>query len=112
MGEVAEGVLLPFAIAYAGCLRVGIFGNLVEVAAELSGESKLVAIPGVVGQRGECAVACNLIVQVLERRRLQAVIAAIAIQAGVIREPFGVVAEAQLIVGLVIAAVAGDEFSR
>ena len=80
---------------------IGIVGDLIVVCAELRGQAKLVLRIVVVNERAESAVAVFRIMNRLLCRRLQPIVAAVAVGAGVPREFFRVVAEAYLVVGLV-----------
>ena len=114
-GAVAVGLVLAVAQA-AGVVElvlpvvgIGVVGNLVVVGAELGDVAELVGGVAVVDERGEAAVA---VFGVVDRRGdggLESVVAAVAVEAGVLGEFFGVVAEAELVVGLVEVAGGEDE---
>ena len=89
---------------------VGVVGNLEEVVAELGDEAELVLRGAVVDEGGEAAVAVGGIVDDLADGRGEAVVAAVAVEAGVVGELFGVVAEVELVVGLEEVAGGEDEF--
>ena len=88
---------------------VGVVGDLVVVGAELGDVAKLVGGVVVVDERGEAAVAVLGVVDGCGDGRLKSVVAAVAVEAGVPGEFFGVVAEAELVVGLVEVAGGEDE---
>ena len=106
-GGVAVGLALAVGEA-AGVVEsvlpvvdVGVLGNLVIVAAHLSDEAKLVGRVTVVEEGGETADSVLRVVDGLRDRRLQAEVAAVAAEAGIPGEFLAVVAEADLVVGLV-----------
>ena len=91
-------------------LKYGIVGNLVVILAQRSHEAQLVRGIDVEDQRAEAAVAVGGIVNDLRDRRLDAEIAAVAVDAGVVGEALGVAAEAELVVGLIEISGAEHEF--
>src|SRR6266481_7734715 len=123
-GEVHNGVGFVVAIAQiqAGILSsqlavyqivldvVGkrVIGNLVIIPAQRSHEAQLVGGINVEDQRAEAAISVLGVMDHLWNRRLDTEIAAVGIDAGVVREAFGVAAEAEGVVGLVEISGAED----
>src|ERR1700722_17363351 len=81
--------------------RKRVVRNLVVVLTQRCNEAQLIRGIDVKNQRSEAAVAIGCVVYDLRHRSLNSQIAAIAVDAGVIGEPFGVAAEAEGIVGLI-----------
>ena len=104
-GERGRDVALALDVAHAGSELLGRVGNLVIVAARRDHRPQLVVGRGVVNQRAESAQAPHAVVVDQRPRGLQAVIGAIAVQAREPRQPLAMVANAQLVVGLVKRAV-------
>ena len=75
---------------------IRIVGNLVIVLAQRSNETQLVGRIDVEDERSEAAVSVVRVVNDLRNRRLNPEIAAIAVYAGIVSEPFGVAAEVEL----------------
>ena len=117
-GEGDDGVGLVLAVAQAAgvellvpeAVGVGVVGDLEVVVAELGDEAELVFGGAVVDEGGEAAVAVGGVVEDLGDGWGEAVVAAVAVEAGVVGEFFGVVAEAELVVGLEEVAGGEDEF--
>ena len=89
---------------------IGVVGDLEEVVAELSDEAELIFGSAVVDEGGEAAVAVGGVVEDFGDGWGEAVVAAVAVEAGVPGEFFGVVAEVELVVGLEEVAGGDDEF--
>src|ERR1700722_17199369 len=104
---VAEADGLELLVAYA--VGVGVVGDLEVVGAELGDEAELVFRGAVVEQRCEAAVAVGGVVDYDSCGRGEAVVAAVAVEAGVVGELFCVVTEVELVVGLEEAACREDE---
>ncbi len=105
VAEVAGVVLPGFEVGGAG-----VVGNLEEVVAELGDEAELIFGGAVVDEGGEGAFSVGGVVVDLGDGRGEAVVAAVAVEAGVVGEFFGVVAEVELVVGLEEVAGGEDEF--
>ena len=124
-GKIQDRVGFAIAVAQAdaGVLRVvvsvgarrcavlkvtgkGIVGDLVEVFAQRGDQAKLVRGIDVEDERSEAAVAVFGVMHNLRHGGLDAEIAAIAVDAGVVGKALGVAAEAELVVGLVEIAEA------
>ena len=103
-GKREEGIFFDVGIAQGLAGRVvrvlGIEGNLIEIAAGLRNQAKLVLRIRVVNQRSESAEAVGSVVENGRCWRVQAQVRAIAAEAGVVGEAAGVAAEIELIVGL------------
>ena len=116
-GEGDDGVVLVLAVAKTAgvellvleAVGIGIVGDLEVVAAELGYEAELIFGGAVVDEGSEAAVAVGCVVKDLADGRGEAVVAAVAVEAGVVGELLGVIAEVELIVGL--EEVAGGEMS-
>ena len=78
---------------------IGIIGDLEVVAAELRHHSELMFGAFVIDEGTEAAVSVGCVVENLADGRGEAVVDAVAVEAGVVGELFGVVAEAELVVG-------------
>ena len=104
VAEAAGVVLLVFE-----AVGIGVVGDLEEVVAELGDEAELVFGGAVVDEGGEAAVAVGGVVEDCGDGRGEAVVAAVAVEAGVVGELFGVVAEVELVVGLEEVAGGEDE---
>ena len=117
--------MLAVAQADAGVLRTEVVGrdrsildvvgkrivrDLEVVAAKRSHQAKLVGGIDVENERAEAAEAVDGVVDDLGNGRLQAEIAAVAVDAGIVGEAFGVAAKAEGVVGLVEIAGAEHEF--
>src|ERR1700760_967123 len=85
-------------------IRVGIIGNLVVVRTQLRHQAQLVGRIGVVQQRNKSAVSVTGIVNWLLNGRLQSILAAITVEAGVPGEFLRMVPQAELIIGLIKVA--------
>ena len=116
-GEGDDGVGLVLAVAktagvellVAEAVRVGVVGDLEVVVAKLGDEAELIFGAAVVDEGGEAAVAVGGIVEDHADGRGEAVVAAVAVEAGVVGEVLGVVAEVELVVGLEEVAGGDDE---
>ena len=116
-GEGGDAVGLVLAVAQAAgvvllvfeAVGIGVVGDLEEVVAQLGDKAELVLRRAVVDERGEAAVAVGGIVKDLADGRGEAVVAAVAVEAGVVGELLGVVAEVELVVGLEEVAGGEDE---
>jgi len=104
---VAEPAGLELLVA--GAVGVGVEGDLEVVGAELGDEAELIFGCGVVEEGGEATVAVGGVVDDDSSGWGEAVVAAVAVEAGVVGELFGVVTEVELIVSLEEAAGAEDE---
>ncbi len=93
-----------------GAVGVGVVGDLEVVVAELGDEAELILGGAVVDEGREAAVAVGGVMEDVRDGRGEAVVAAIAVEAGVVGEFLGVVAEVELVVGLEKAAGGDDEF--
>src|SRR5438309_9646741 len=110
-GEVPKRILLTLAVTHQRCLRISVVRHLKMILPRRAHKPQLIRRTSIENQRGERAVSIRLIVQDVRRRRLQAQIGTIAVYAGVIGKTVGVTAEAQLIVGGVIASIASDQLA-
>src|SRR5882762_1848060 len=104
-GEIDEGVVLAFDIANAGVLRILIVRHLKKIPAHCGYQPKLIFRIGVEDERGKASEAVALIMLHLPHRSLQAVITAVAINAGVVTKTLRMIAETQLVVCLIEVAV-------
>src|SRR5580704_12877929 len=108
--RVAIGFALAIAQAIAGKdavpdgVGIGVDGNLVIVLPEGADDAKLITGIRVEDERTESAVAIGGIVDRLRDGGLQPVVAAIAVQTGVVGGARAVCSAADLIVGLIEAA--------
>src|SRR5579862_6234177 len=102
-------VSLVIQVANAGGLLVRSVRNLVMILAQGSDPAELVAGGAVIQQRKEPARSAFLIVKHLRYRRAQAQVGAVSVHAGVIRQPLGVPADIELIVGGIEVAGRGDD---
>ena len=117
-GSIQDRVALVLPVAQAAAVvlgilkvvRIRIVGDLVVVLAQRGHQAQLVRRVGVEDQRGEAAISVLSIVDHLRNGRLQSQIAAVAVHAGVVGKALGMAAEAELVVGLVEVAEAGDQF--
>src|SRR6266852_3501180 len=107
--EVDEAVALALDIASSSRLVIRPVRDLKVVLAQRAHDPQLVRSIGIENQRSKPAKAAPEIVDHFGCRRLQAEIGAVAVEAGVVGKAPSVIAEAQLIVGLVEAAVAGHQ---
>jgi hypothetical protein len=114
-GDDAVGFALAVAEAagvellVAGAIGVGVVGDLEVVVAKLSDEAELIFGCAVVDEGGEAAVAVGGVVEDFGYGWGEAVVAAVAVEAGVPGEFFRVVAEVELVVGLEVVAGGDDE---
>ena len=90
-------------------IRKWIVGNLVVVPAQRSHKPKLVRSVWIKDERTETAVAVFGVMHDLRHGGFYSEIAAVAIHAGVIREPFGVTANVEFVIALIKIAEAGNE---
>ena len=107
-GKVGERIALTVEVTYPGELLVGCVRNLVVVPAERGHHPQLVARIDVENQGPEPPEAARAIVDNGACRREKTKVSAVTVQAGVVGETFGMASEADLVVGLVEAAVAAD----
>jgi hypothetical protein len=91
-------------------VEVWVVGNLIVIPAQRCHQPQLVGRIGVEDKRTEAAEAVGVVVNDLRNGRLQAEIAAIGVDAGVVGEAFGVAAEAEGVVGLIEISRAEDKF--
>jgi len=107
--EIRQRVALPLDVANArgNCVRV--VRDLVVVAPRRHNEAELIRRVPIKNQRAEAAQTPNAVVQHVRARRLQAVIAAIPVHAAKVSESRGMIAEIELIVGLMKCAKRGVE---
>src|SRR6185437_7626892 len=82
-GKIAEDILLAVAIAYPGCLLIGIVRYLEIVSTGRAYKTELIIRRGSEDQRGKRSSSCRLVMQVRRGWSFQAVIAAVSIQAHV-----------------------------
>src|SRR5579863_2990585 len=125
-GKIHDGVGFMVAIAKveAGILRreiVGwdrrilnvigewIVGNLIVILAQRSDEAQLVRGIDVENQRAEASITVYGVVHHLRNRRLNAEIAAVSVDAGVVGKTLGVAAEVKRVVALVEISGAEDD---
>ena len=107
--EVHERVRFALDVRRARRLSLGSVGHLIPVTPEGGDEPQLVVRVAVEDQGPEAAQPGLAIVEDLGRRGRQPEVAPIARHARVVREPLRVTAEAELIVGLEVAARAQDD---
>ncbi len=107
--DVHEGVGFVLGVGHPRGTLVGSGWNLVVIAARRGHEPQLVRRRGVEDERSEAPAARLPVVLDIANRRLQTEVAPVHVGAGVVREAPGVVAHAELIVGLVVAAGARDQ---
>src|SRR5205814_51696 len=103
--KIDERIALPLRIANVGGLLIGRIWYLEKISARRSGQPQLVLRSRIENQRSESAHPVVVVVQSVLFRRHQTDVAAIRADAGVIRESFGVVADADLAVGGMKTAV-------
>src|SRR5882672_9346798 len=108
-GEISEDVPFALNIAHPDELLIGRVWNLKIVRTSQSDEAKLICLRRVKNQRSEAANAVVVVVPLLRFRRHQAHIGAIHAEARVIRETIRVVADADLAISGMEAAVGGSE---
>ncbi len=108
-GEVHESIRLTLVRRDPVCLSFRVVRDLVDVVPHGGHEPKLIARGGVEDERAEAAGPCLPVVDDLGHRRLEPEIAAVAADAAVVGEPFGVPSEIELVVRLAVAAGAHDQ---
>ena len=106
--RVAETAGVELLVSEA--VGIGVVGDLEEVVAKLGDEAELVLGGAVVDEGAEAAEAVGGVMEDFGDGRGKAVVAAVAAEAGVLGELFGVVAEVELVVGLEEVAGGEDEF--
>src|SRR5450432_4174473 len=117
-GKIHDGVGLVLAVAQSAAgkllvlkaVGIRIERNLVIVLSQRCHQAQLVRRVEVKEERSKPPVAVLGVVSHFWRWSLQPQVAAVCINAGVIREPFGVAAEVELVVGLVEVSETGDKF--
>src|SRR5882762_117992 len=109
-GEVSEDVPFALSVAHTDELLIGGVWNLKIVRTGRPDEAKLICRRRVENQRSEAANAVIIVVPLLRLRRHQAHIGAISADAGVVREAIRMIADADLAVRGMEAAVSGGEF--
>src|SRR6267143_4421812 len=109
-GEISEDVPFALNIAHADELLIGCVWNLKIVRTGRSDKAKLICRRRIENQRSEAANTVIIVVPLLRFRRHQAHIGAISADAGVVREAIRMIADADLAVRGMEAAVSGGEF--
>src|SRR5262249_22634541 len=104
-------IALVFDIPHARCLQVRIVGYLIVIPANSCDQAQLVVGSFVEDDGAKTAEPGSLIVKNLSAGSFQAEVSAVSGKATVISEALSMVAEADLVIRVVKAAVAGDEFS-
>src|ERR1022692_3366690 len=104
IAKIQAGILSSQLAIYQVVLDVigeGVVGNLIVILAQRGHEAQLVGGIDIENEGAEAAVAIFRVVNHLQNRRLDAEIAAVGVDAGIVGEAFGVTAEAEGVVGLV-----------
>src|SRR5262249_2115185 len=113
--EIQE--IIAFILNIAGDDRIaGIIGlcwidrNLIVIAAQAGDKTQLVGRSLVKDERRESAQSGSLIVDNLRYRRFEAEISSVAGETSVVRKALPMISKADLVIRVVVATIAGDEF--
>src|SRR6516164_1064061 len=109
--QIDESVALVLDIVDAGSLLIRGVRHLVMVSAHRRDQAQLIGSGPVEDQRAVSAESRAQVVNDMPGRRLEPEIRAVARQASQPGEAFAVIAEADLVVGVVVAAVAEQHLS-
>src|SRR4030095_10055174 len=109
--EVCKGIPLVFDVANSIGLLVGSVRYLVVISSQRSNQPQLIRWCLVENERGETTDSRSLVVKILRVGSFEPEVRAVAGNAPIPRETIGVIAEADLVVCVVVAAITRDQFS-
>ena len=109
-GEAGQRVPLPLQVAPARGFPVRIIRYLIIVSPQRGNETDLIVRVAIVDERAHAAESPHAVVQNIGAGSLESVVAAVAVQAGIVRELLRVAAEVQLVIGLVKRAEGREQF--